>query len=60
VSYAHSPGPADELFVPFIPEGQFYLVLVRDLLHALEMEGTGRAAFVDQLRWGWPSAALTN
>ena len=36
---------------------EFYLVLVRDLLHALEMEGTGRAAFVDQLRCCWPSAA---
>ena len=35
---------------------EFYLVL-RDLLHALEMEGTGRAAFVDQLRCCWPSAA---
>ena len=36
---------------------EFYLVLVRDLLYALEMEGTGRAAFVDQLRCGWPVAA---
>ena len=36
---------------------EFHLVLVRDLLHALEMEGTGRAAFVDQLRWCWPGAA---
>ena len=39
---------------------EFYLVLVRDLLYALEMEGTGRAAFVDQLRSGWPTAAATN
>ena len=36
---------------------EFYLVLVRDLLYALEMEGTGRAAFVDQLRCCWPIAA---
>ena len=36
---------------------EFYLVLVRDLLYALEMEGTGRAEFVDQLRCGWPIAA---
>lgn len=36
---------------------EFYLVLVRDLLHALETEGTGRAAFVDQLRCCWSSAA---
>ena len=36
---------------------EFHLVLVRDLLHALEMEGTGRAAFVDQLRCCWASAA---
>lgn len=34
----------------------FYVVLVRDLLHALELEGPGRAAFVDQLRCCWPSA----
>ena len=39
---------------------EFYLVLVRDLLFALEMEGIGRAAFVDQLRNCWPSAAETN
>ena len=39
---------------------EFYLVLVRDLLHALEMEGRGRAAFVDQLRCCWPSAAEAN
>ena len=39
---------------------EFYLVLVRDLLHALEMEGMGRAAFVDQLRCCWPSAAAAN
>jgi hypothetical protein len=36
---------------------EFHLVLVRDLLNALEMEGTGRAAFVDQLRCCWPGAA---
>lgn len=43
---------------PAPDEGRdFYLVLVRDLLHALEMEGTGRAAFVDQLRCSWPIAA---
>jgi hypothetical protein len=36
---------------------EFYLVLVRDLLFALEMEETGGAAFVDQLRCFWPSAA---
>ena len=36
---------------------EFYLVLVRDLLHALGMEGPGRAAYVDQLRCCWPSAA---
>lgn len=36
---------------------EFYLVLVRDLLYALEMEGIGRAAFVDQLRCCWLSAA---
>jgi len=35
----------------------FYVVLVRDLLHALEMESPGRAAFVEQLRWSWPNAA---
>ena len=39
---------------------EFYLVLVRDLLYALEMEGTGRAAFVDQLRCCWPIAAEAN
>lgn len=39
---------------------EFYLVLVRDVLHALELEGTGRAAFVDQLRCGWPVAAETS
>ena len=39
---------------------EFYLVLVRDLLYALEMEGIGRAAFVDQLRCCWPSAAEAN
>lgn len=35
----------------------FHLVLVRALLRALETEGPGRAAFVDQLRSSWPSAA---
>jgi hypothetical protein len=35
----------------------FYLVLVRALLHALEMESPARAAFVDQLRSSWPIAA---
>lgn len=39
---------------------EFFLVLVRDLLYALEMEGTGRAAFVDQLRCCWPIAAEAN
>ena len=34
----------------------FYLVLVRALLHALEMDSPCRAAFVDQLRSSWPSA----
>lgn len=34
----------------------FYLVLVRALLHALEMDSPGRAAFVDQLRSSWPTA----
>jgi len=43
-------GPPDEGRV-------FYLVLVRDLLDALERESPGRAAFVDQLRSTWPSAA---
>lgn len=38
----------------------FYLVLVRDLLHALEMEDPARAGFVDQLRWSWPSAAVAS
>ena len=40
-------------------EGQlFYLVLVRALLYALEVESPARAAFVDQLRSSWPSAAV--
>ncbi len=43
------------------PEGEearpFHLVLVRALLHALESESPGRAAFVDQLCSAWPSAA---
>jgi hypothetical protein len=34
----------------------FYLVLVRALLHALELESPARAAFVDQLRSCWPVA----
>lgn len=38
----------------------FYLVLVRALLHALEMESPARAAFVDQLRSSWPTAAEAN
>jgi len=38
----------------------FYLVLVRALLHALEMESPARAAFVDQLRSSWPIAAQAN
>lgn len=43
------PGPA---------EGRvFYLVLVRALLHALALASPARAAFVDQLRWSWPSSA---
>lgn len=36
----------------------FYLVLVRAMLHALEGESPDRAAFVDQLRSSWPSAAV--
>ena len=36
----------------------FYLVLVRALLQALEAESPARAAFVDQLRSTWPSAAV--
>ena len=35
----------------------FYVVLVRALLHALEMDSPSRAAFVDQLRSSWPIAA---
>ena len=38
----------------------FYLVLVRALLHALETESPSRAAYVDQLRWSWPAAADAN
>jgi len=34
----------------------FYLVLVRALLHALETDGPSRAAFADQLRSSWPIA----
>ena len=34
----------------------FYLVLIRALLHALELESPGRAAFADQLRSSWPIA----
>ncbi|HUR22678.1 MAG TPA: hypothetical protein VMZ73_02280 [Acidimicrobiales bacterium] len=36
----------------------FYLVLVRALLHALEVESPTRAAFVDQLRSSWPIAVV--
>ena len=45
--------------VPEAPtEGRtFYLVLVRALLHALETQSPGRAAFVAQLRSSWPVAA---
>lgn len=43
---------------PAYDEGRlFFLVLVRALLHALETESPGRAAFADQLRTAWPSAA---
>ena len=43
------------------PEGRaYYLVLVAALLHALETESACRAAFVDQLRWSWPSAAAAS
>ena len=43
---------------PAYDEGRlFFLVLVRALLHALETESPGRAAFADQLRAAWPSAA---
>lgn len=38
----------------------FYLVLVRALLHALETQSPGRAAFVAQLRSSWPIAAEAN
>lgn len=34
----------------------FHLVLVRALLDTLESVSPSRAAFVDQLRWSWPSA----
>lgn len=34
----------------------FHLVLVRAMLHALEMDSPGRAAFVEQLRSAWPTA----
>lgn len=45
--------------VPDVPEeGRiFYLVLVRAILHALETDSPGRAAFVSQLRSSWPVAA---
>ena len=43
---------------PAYDEGRvFFLVLVRALLHSLETESPGRAAFADQLRAAWPSAA---
>ena len=45
------PGPPEEGRL-------FYLVLVRALLHALEVESPARAAFVDQLRSSWPSAVV--
>jgi len=46
---------------PLPEEGRaFYLVLVGALLHALETESRSRAAFVDQLRSCWPSAAEAN
>ncbi len=46
---------------PVPEEGRgFYLVLVGALLHALETESRSRAAFVDQLRSCWPSAAEAN
>lgn len=38
----------------------FYLMLVRALLHALESQSAGRAAFVTQLRSSWPIAAEAN
>ena len=38
----------------------FYLMLVRALLHAIESQSPGRAAFVDQLRSSWPIAAEAN
>ncbi len=44
--WSPAPGPAQA----------FYLVLVRALLHALEIDSPGRAAFVDQLRSSWPVA----
>jgi len=45
--------------VPDAPEEgrTFYLVLVRAMLHALETQSGGRAAFVAQLRSSWPVAA---
>lgn len=48
--------------VPDAPqEGRtFYLVLVGALLHALETQSAGRAAFVAQLRSSWPVAAEVN
>ena len=43
---------------PASEEGRlFFLVLVRALLHALATDSPGRAAFADQLREAWPSAA---
>ena len=43
---------------PTYDEGRlFFLVLVRALLHALETASPRRAAFADQLRAAWPSAA---
>ena len=43
---------------PAYDEGRvFFVVLVRALMHALETESPGRAAFAEQLRSAWPSAA---
>ncbi len=44
--------------VALSPEGRlFHLVLVRDLLTALAGEGPTHAAFADQIRTSWPTAA---
>ncbi len=59
---AQLAGDVEDGGQPPVPDQarEFYLVLVRDLLYALEMEGTGRAAFVDQLRCCWPIAAAAS